>query len=265
MTCCFASSSWTSMEWYAGALSCGNSQFFHRQSSWHYDELNCIDSEGSPCILLSWRRWLFPGGWLSLQLQIIQKTPCFISCYDPVEKYPIFVSTISQVTASAHSIVTLVLCQDPWNTVLGNTRHVQVIRQISVASTIANPCCCCDFIYCLEAVGTHQRCNFLDPGFSSNHSCRPVCSSSSKLSLQCVKIVCHLNTALRPRAFSLYACVIIWNVLVANMNTPHACTRFLLGREKNKYCTISGFHVSTVVHNSATLWPTHKIIYCIAQ
>jgi hypothetical protein len=59
-------------------------------------------------------------------------------------------------------------CQDTCNTVLGNTRHVQVIRQ-NVASTMATPCCC-DFIYHLEAVGMHQCCNFLDLEFSSDLS-----------------------------------------------------------------------------------------------
>jgi hypothetical protein len=32
----------------------------------------------------------------------------FVSCYDPVEKCPISVSMINQVTASAHAFVTLV-------------------------------------------------------------------------------------------------------------------------------------------------------------
>jgi hypothetical protein len=31
---------------------------------------------------------------LSLQLQIVQKTPRFVSCYDSVEKHAIFVSTV---------------------------------------------------------------------------------------------------------------------------------------------------------------------------
>jgi hypothetical protein len=65
---------------------------------------------------------------MSLQLRIVKKTPGFFSCYNPVEKRPIFVSTIGHVTANAHVIVTLVLRQDAWNTVLGNTGYVQVIR-----------------------------------------------------------------------------------------------------------------------------------------
>jgi hypothetical protein len=36
----------------------------------------------------------------------------FISCYDPVEKHPIFVSSVDQITTSAHAIITLVLRQD---------------------------------------------------------------------------------------------------------------------------------------------------------
>jgi hypothetical protein len=67
-----------------------------------------------------------------LQLWIVQKTPCFMSCYDSVEKHPIFGRTIDQVIANAHAIITLVLCYDTWNTLLGNTRHVQVIKQNSV-------------------------------------------------------------------------------------------------------------------------------------
>jgi hypothetical protein len=42
----------------------------------------------------------------------------------------------------------LVLCQDTWNTALGNMRHVQVIRQNFVSSAMANSCCWRDFFYC---------------------------------------------------------------------------------------------------------------------
>jgi hypothetical protein len=114
---------------------------------------------------LAFSRWP-----MSLQLRSVQKTPCFVSWYDLVEKRPIFVSTIDQVTANAHVIVTLVLCPDAQNTVLVNTRHVQVIRQNFVASTMANPCCCCDFSYRLGVVGMHQHCSFLDLKSSSDHS-----------------------------------------------------------------------------------------------
>ena len=66
VTCCLASFSWTRTERCSGALSCSNSQFNPFQSS---------------------------GCGLSLQLQIIQETPCFVSSYDPVEKRWIIVST----------------------------------------------------------------------------------------------------------------------------------------------------------------------------
>jgi hypothetical protein len=90
--------------------------------------------------------------------------------YDPTEKHPIFVSITDQVTASAHVNIALVLKQGAWNTVLSNMRHVQVIRENFVASTKANACCCCDFIYHLGAVSMRQNCNFLDLGFSSDCS-----------------------------------------------------------------------------------------------
>jgi hypothetical protein len=101
---------------------------------------------------LSYCGFFFLGndGQLSLQLWIIQKTQCFLFCYDLVEKRPTSVSTINQATASGHAIVILVLRQDTWNTVLGTMRHAQVIRQNFVSSTMANPCCRCDFIYIWE-------------------------------------------------------------------------------------------------------------------
>jgi hypothetical protein len=48
-----------------------------------------------------------------------------------------FVSTIDQVTISARLIVTLILRQETWYTVLRNTRLVQVIKQNFVTSTMA--------------------------------------------------------------------------------------------------------------------------------
>jgi hypothetical protein len=95
-------------------------------------------------------------------------------------------------------------CVRTCGTLCCNTRHVQVMRQNFMASTIANPCCCCDFIYHLGAVDMHQCCNFLDLEFSSD--CSWLCSSSSKLSLPCGKSLCHLNTTLWPKA-SPYACL----------------------------------------------------------
>ena len=55
---------------------------------------------------------VFPGGGLSLQLRIIQETPCFVSSYDPLEERRIIVSTIDQVTTNRHAIIKLVLRQD---------------------------------------------------------------------------------------------------------------------------------------------------------
>jgi hypothetical protein len=110
------------------------------------------------------------------------------------------IPSLSPLSIRSPQVLMLSLC---WfsirmlKTLLGNTRHVQVIRQNFVASTTANPSCCCDLVYCLGTVGMHQ----------------PVLtvlgSSSSKLSLPCLKCLCHLNTALRPKASSLYACIII--------------------------------------------------------
>jgi hypothetical protein len=100
-----------------------------------YDNLNCIDGEGSPCsgaclqfqvsrktvqalpcfltcpvavssllVMMAISRWS-----MSLQLWIVQKTPCFVFSYVPVEKHPIIVSTIDQVTANAHVILAFVM------------------------------------------------------------------------------------------------------------------------------------------------------------
>jgi hypothetical protein len=78
-------------------------------------------------------------------------------------------AAIDQATTNTHAIVTVIVRQDTWNTALSNLRHVQVTRQNFVASTVAGPCCC-GFIYRLEAIRTHQRCNFLDLEFSSDRS-----------------------------------------------------------------------------------------------
>jgi hypothetical protein len=109
-------------------------------------------------------------------------------------------------------------------------------------------------------------------------------------------VLCHLNTALQPKASSPYACFIIWNISLADLpnfwqnlmfshcsncdipyfhhsqtptlhnsdflNTPLICNWFLLGREKNRGSTMSWLHISAVVCNSATMWPVHKIIDC---
>jgi hypothetical protein len=105
--------------------------------------------------------------------------------------------------------------------------------------------------------------------------------------------LCHLNTALWPKASMPYACLIIWNVslifgttwrfpvaqtvtfsisaacrqlpfttVTFFLNTLHARNCFLLGWEKNGHGTISWLHVSAIMHNSATVLPVHKIIDC---
>ena len=42
---------------------------------------------------------------------------------------------------------------------MGNTRHVQIISQSFVARTMADPYCCCEVVYRLGAVVTHQHRN----------------------------------------------------------------------------------------------------------
>jgi hypothetical protein len=75
---------------------------------------------------------------------------------------------VTQVTASVHGVITLVLRQDASNIVLSNMRQVQHIRQNSVAVIMANSCCDCT--YRLEVVGMHQHCDFVDLEFSSDRS-----------------------------------------------------------------------------------------------
>jgi hypothetical protein len=93
---------------------------------------------------------------------------------------------------------------------------MQVIRRNFIETTMNNPCCC-DFIYHLGLVGTHQRCKFLDLDFSSVCSWPTGSLSSSKLFLPCAKRLFYLNTVLGPKAPSLYVCLIIWNVSLADL------------------------------------------------
>ena len=74
----------------------------------------------------------------------------FVSSYYPVEKGRITVSTTDEIS------------------VLSNTRHVEVISQNFIASSMADPYCCCEIVYRLGAVSWHKLCNFLDLAFSSN-------------------------------------------------------------------------------------------------
>ena len=102
--------------------------------------------------------------------------------HDPVEKRRINVSTTDQVTTHLHAIITLVLGQDAWHTVLGITRYVQIISLNVVARTMANPYCCYEVVYRLGAVRTHQQ--FVadkDTHHSPNYLSIP-------------KKRCHLNT-----------------------------------------------------------------------
>jgi hypothetical protein len=46
------------------------------------------------------------------------------------------------------------------------------------------------------------------------------------------------------------------------LNIPHAHNYFLLGQEENGHSTISSIHISTVVHNSATMPPILTYNYC---
>jgi hypothetical protein len=147
---------------------------------------------------------------------------------------------------------------------------------------MANPCCCC-FIYHLGAIGMHQHCNFLDLEVR-------FWPSSSQI-IRCAEFLCHLNTALQPKASLQYPCLIIWYILLVNLpnfwqnmmffhysncnilnfhflqtttlhnsdflNTPQAY-KCLLGWS-DMDVTILWLHVSTVGHNSTTMQPVQKI------
>jgi hypothetical protein len=147
----------------------------------------------------------------------MQNSPFFVSCYDPVERHPIFASTVDQVTATAHVIVTLGLSQDAWSTVLGNMRHVQVIRQNVVASTVANTCCCCcNFICSFGAAAMHRHCNFLGQ-FSSDYSWL----TGMLIIFQNVSPLCKMLVPFKhstvAQGFSLYSFLIICNIALADL------------------------------------------------
>jgi hypothetical protein len=100
---------------------------------------------------------------------------------------------------------------------------------------------------------------------------QPVCLSHSILSLSHAKHLCHLSTALWPKASSPYTCLITWNILLVDLphfwpnfmfssystcdilnfchsqtfflNTLHACN-CLLGQDKTRYSIISQLHAS---------------------
>jgi hypothetical protein len=109
-------------------------------------------------------------------------------------------------------------CVRTHGTLLGNTRHVQIIRQnfwqvpwlilaaaaaAVISSTIWEQLAC-----------TSVATSWILSSVLTVHG-GPVCSSS-KLSLPCEKHLCHLNTALWPKTSLLYACLIIWNVFLAD-------------------------------------------------
>jgi hypothetical protein len=110
-----------------------------------------------------------------------------------------------------------------------------------------NPCCC-DFIYRLGAVGMHQRCNFLDLEFSSDRSWPTGMLIIFQTVSPLCKPLCHLNTALWPKASLPYACLIISNVSLADLHnfwqnlTFSCCSK----------CDILSFRRSqtTTLHNS---------------
>jgi hypothetical protein len=130
-------------------------------------------------------RWLIVAS-----IAALQKTPCFVSCHDPVEKRPVFVSTIDQVTASARGLL-----QCAWSTVLRNMRCVQVMRQNFLWQVTR--------LISAAAVATvGERLARSNVATSRILSSVPTalgqlaCSTSSKLSLTCAKCLCRFNTAL---------------------------------------------------------------------
>ena len=139
---------------------------------------------------------------MSLQLRIVQETSFFISSYAPIEKRRIIVSTTDQVTTNRHAIITLVLRQDAWYTVLGNTRHVQVIGQNYLYVPKLTPTAAARSSTDWERLA-HINIETSSILRSVQTVCgQPVRTLSSKLSLPCEKRRCHLNTTLRLNASS---------------------------------------------------------------
>jgi hypothetical protein len=88
-------------------------------------------------------------------------------------------------------------------------RHVQIIRQNSLASAMAN-------LLLLQFSTTVweqlTRISIATSWILNSFLVvlgQPVCSSYSQLSLPCAKRLCHLNTAVLPKASSPYYCLII--------------------------------------------------------
>ena len=86
-------------------------------------------------------------------------------------------------------------------TVLGNTRHVQVLSQNFVPRTMADRYWCCEVVYRLGAVSMYQHCNLFDLAFSSNR----FWPTSTHIILQTVspmrKTSVPPNTTLRLNAY----------------------------------------------------------------
>jgi hypothetical protein len=149
---------------------------------------------------------------LSPLLRSIQKTQCFVFCYDPVEKRPISVSTIDQDNVSAQ----VVLRQDVWNVVLCKRRHVPditILWQVPwvIMAAAATSSAIWERLACIDVETSWILSSFLAI------LGRPVCPPSSKLSLTCAKCLYHLNAALQPKTCSYYACLIIGNVSLVGL------------------------------------------------
>ena len=101
-----------------------------------------------------------------------------------------------------------------WHTVVGNTRHVQVISQNFVARTMADTYCW-EVVYQLGAVGTHQHCILFNLVFNLNH----LWPISTHIILQTVSPL--RKTLVSPKHDTATQCVvtvnccIIWDVSVA--------------------------------------------------
>jgi hypothetical protein len=125
---------------------------------------------------------------------------------------------------------------------------------------------------------------------------RSVCSSSSELSLPCARRLWHKHSTVAQDFFTVclldhlkhfdsgfayfltdldvFPLLKLWHSrflpltdnypsqqrLSFRIHLTHAHSCFMLGREKSRHSTISWLHVSTVVHNSTTMWPVHEFI-----
>ena len=114
--------------------------------------------------------------------------------YDPVEKRRI--STTDQVTTNRHAIITLVLRQAEWHTVLSNTRHIQAISRNFVACTMDVPTAVARSSTDWDRLARTNIATSSVLQLVRTVCGRPVRTSFPKLSLPCEKRRCH-NTALQ--------------------------------------------------------------------